>query len=92
VSAQRFEGYHSLRIELYVVRPPGGDIGIEEDRFDWTFGYARAAIDAVIRLDVELLIIAIEALAWADDHAVRVLAPATRLGHDMGHWHTAFRL
>ena len=81
--AERSEDLHALRIEPDVVRPLRGDIGIEEDRLDRTLGNTRPAIDTVIRVDVELLLIAIEAFTRANDHAVRVLASATRLGHYM---------
>ena len=66
-------------------------VTVEVDRLDRTFWNACAAVDAIVRIDVELPIITIKALARANNNAIRVLAVHARFGHDMGHKSTAFR-
>ena len=92
VCAERLKNFHAVRVELHISGPFVWNIGIHEDRFNWALGDTRAAVDAVVRVDVELLFVAVEAFTRADDDAVRVLASATRLGHDVGHWLTSFRV
>src|SRR5581483_9264349 len=78
-------------VELNETGPLLGNFLIEEDRLHGALGHARPAVDAVGRIDVELLLVAEEALHRTDHDAVRVLAAAARLGHDVGHRRTAFR-
>jgi hypothetical protein len=62
------------------------------DRFDRALAHTRTAIDAILRIDIELPVVAVKALARADDNAVRELAITAGFGHDVGHRHTTFRV
>src|SRR5690242_13930415 len=82
---RRLEHPHLLGVQLDVTRPRGRHVGLLEDSPDRALGDTCPAVDAVLGVDVELPVVAVEALARTDDHAVGVLAADARLGHDMGH-------
>src|SRR5690606_27894657 len=65
---------------LDVVRPLGRDIGVREDRSDGALGLAGAAVDALVRMDVVLVLALIDAVDGTDLDAARVLRPDARLG------------
>src|SRR5262249_16429535 len=92
VAASRFQRSHSFRVELDVLRPRLRHIPFVEDRLDGTFRDARLAIDTLYRIDVEHLLVLIEAFHWAYGYAIGVLAIAARLANDEGHEHFSFQL
>ena len=65
--------------------PLGGNIGVMKYCFDRALRNARLAIDAVDRVDVELAVVLVEAIARANNHAVGVFAIVTRLTDDISH-------
>lgn len=56
-----------------------------EDRFDWAFGNACFAVDALFRMDIEHLIAFIEALYGANHNTIGITATNTRLSYNVGH-------
>src|SRR5262245_44238350 len=89
---ERLEQLHPVGVELHEPGPPRGHIVFLIDRFYRALRDTRPAVDAVLRVDVELRLVAVEALHRADDDAVRVLAVDARFGHDVGHARTALRV
>src|SRR5256885_2052344 len=51
-----------LGVQLDVARPLSRGVGLGEDRLDRALGDARLAVDAVVRVDVEHLLVHVEAL------------------------------
>jgi hypothetical protein len=76
---------HALGVELNKMHPLAGNTRLVEDRFNRTLRHASFTIDALLRVDIELHGVVVEAFTRTDDHAVRVLAVMTRLTHDIGH-------
>jgi len=61
-----------------------------ENRLDGAFGDTGVAIDALLRVDIELLLVLVKTIARTDDHAVCVLAVMTGLANDIGHELSSF--
>src|SRR5262245_56048715 len=68
-----------------VVLPLLGHIVFREDRLDRALGHAGAAIDALVRVDVENVIALVEAVHRADVHAGVILRPEARLADHERH-------
>jgi hypothetical protein len=69
-------------------RPLGGHCVLGEDGIDRALGLARAAVDALVRVDVELAVdspIEVDAVDRADRHAGLVEDVDAGLGDDVGH-------
>src|SRR5262245_57949825 len=75
-----------LGVELLVVLPLFGKVVFVKNRFHWTLGNARLAVDALFGVDVQHRLPLIKALYRAHDDAIRVFAVETRLGYDVGHY------
>src|SRR5690606_10928650 len=60
-------------------------LGIRDDRFYRTLGFAHAAIDALVRMDHQHVLAGVEAVDGADLDAVHVLALDADLCNDVGH-------
>jgi hypothetical protein len=56
-----------------------------KDRLDRALRYARVAVDAVNRVDVELVLVLVKTITWTDDDAIGVFAIVARLTDDEGH-------
>jgi hypothetical protein len=56
-----------------------------EYRFDWAFGDASFAVDALIRVDVEHVCAFVKAFDGADHYAIGVSAAYARLSHNVSH-------
>ena len=67
------------------MRPLAGDVAFVKDRFHWAFRDAAVAIDTLLGINVELSLVLVEAVARANDNAVRVLAIVTGLADDVRH-------
>src|SRR5262249_19615137 len=74
-----------LGVECDVTLPAGRYLLLEEDGLDGAHRYAAAAVDAVLRVDVQHHLVLIEALDRTNGHAVGVLAIVARLGDDVAH-------
>jgi hypothetical protein len=61
------------------------NVVLMEDCFDRAFRYARLAIDALIRMDVEHLLPFVEAFDRANHNAIGVFATEARLANDVSH-------
>jgi S1-C subfamily serine protease len=61
------------------------DVAVVEDRLHGTLRHAGLAVDALVRVDVQLRLVLVEAVARTDRHAVGVLAVPTRFAHDERH-------
>jgi hypothetical protein len=70
---------------LYVVFPLLGNLGLREDRSDRTDRHAGIAVDTLLGMDEELVLVLIEARDRANLHAGAIFGPDTRLGDDVGH-------
>src|SRR5438067_5880820 len=68
------QGGGALGVQRGEAGPLAGDVGLGEDGLDRALGNARLAVDAVGRVDVEHLLILVEALYREDGHAIGVLA------------------
>jgi hypothetical protein len=80
-----FQGQHTLGVKLYIMRPFGGNVGLLKNRLYRTLGHACIAINAVVGIDIELHVVLIKTVTWADDDAVRVLAVVTGFADDKSH-------
>src|SRR5262245_14288892 len=80
-----FQGGGALRVELDVAGPLGRAVGLDEDRLDRALGHACFAVDAVIRINVEHLLVLVETLHRTDDATIGVLAVVTRGSDDVSH-------
>ena len=60
------------------------------DRLDGAGRLAGATVDALVRMDVEHLVVVIEAVDWAHFDAVRELALLTIVGDDVAHVEASF--
>src|SRR5437879_4506341 len=78
----RLQNCHTLGVELNVLRPWCRHARFGKDRLHGAFGDARLAVDAILRIDVELLLVLIEAVAGADDNAVGVFAIVAGFTHN----------
>src|SRR5690606_38390818 len=74
-----------LSVQRGVVFPLFREVVFVEDGLDRTFGNARLAVDAFIRMDVEHRLTLVKTLDRTDDNAVGVLAVETRLRNDVSH-------
>src|SRR5215471_8853351 len=62
-----------LLVDLGVLLPLGRQLIVDEDRLDGAHRLARAAVDALIRMDVEHRLALVDAVHGADFHAGLVL-------------------
>ena len=72
-------------IEREVRLPGGGQLSVMVDRLDGAFRDASLAIDAMVRIDVQHVLVLVKALAWAHDHAIGVLAVTARFANNVRH-------
>src|SRR5262249_40413627 len=79
------EGGGALGVEGGEAGPLGRHVGLGEDGLDGALRHARLAVDAVGRVDVEHLLVLVEALHRADRDAVGVLAVVAGLADGVGH-------
>src|SRR5205823_3947148 len=79
-----------LGVEGREARPLARHVGLDEDGLDRTLGYAGFAVDAVRGIDVEHLLVLVEALHGADRNAVGVLAIVAGLADDVRHGTVSF--
>ena len=70
---------------LDVAGPLGGNIGIREDGLHGTLGFAGTAVDALIWMNVVLIVALVDAVHRADLDATRVLGPDAGLRDDVCH-------
>src|SRR3981081_1449638 len=75
----------ALGVELNVLRPRGRHGRVVENRLDGTLRQTRLAVNAMLRINVEHLLVLIEAVAGTDGDAVGVLAVMTGFANDEGH-------
>src|SRR5262245_46529131 len=75
----------AFRIQLDVARPLGRAVRLNVNGLDRAFRHAGLAVDAVVRIDVQHLLVLVEALHRTDDAAVGVLAVVTRSSDDVSH-------
>src|SRR5262245_29729902 len=80
-----FEFGAFIRVDLHVVGPLCRQVGLRENGLDRALGDARLAVDAVVGIDVEHLLVHVEALHRTDDATIGVLAVITRGSDDMCH-------
>jgi hypothetical protein len=73
-------------VDLDVLLEIGGHILFGEDRRNRTFRLARTAIDAFVRMDVELVRSFIDAIDRAYVDAGSVLGVLAGFGYDVGHF------
>src|SRR5262245_55031145 len=85
VAAAVLQRRRPLGVERDEVVPPGRHVALEEDGPDGALRHAGAAVDAVLRVDVQHPLVLVEALHRTDGHAVGVLAVVARLGDDVTH-------
>src|SRR5579884_3790987 len=85
LAAAVFQSGRLVRIDLGPLRPLAGHIGLGEDRFDRALGHAGLTIDAVDGVDIEHLLVLVEALYRTDDAAIRVLAIEARFTNSVSH-------
>src|SRR5688572_1980590 len=60
---------------LDIIRPLRRHVAVREDGLHGTLGLARAAVDALVGVDVEHLVRLVDAVDRAHLHAARVLRP-----------------
>src|SRR5690606_41741267 len=68
-----------------VLGPLRGHVRVREDGGHRAFRLARAAVDALVRVDVVLVLTLIYAVHRANLDAARILGPDARLGDDVRH-------
>src|SRR5205823_11475833 len=73
---------YALGVERNEMLPLRRHLGSREDCGDGALRDARPAINALVRVDIEHLLILIEAIGRADGDAIGVLAIVARLGDD----------
>lgn len=66
-------------------RPLAGDIRVGEDRLNRALGLAGSAIDALVRVDVVLILTLVNAVDGAHFDAARILCVDAGLNDDVGH-------
>jgi len=76
-----------LCVNLDKVLPLRGHVGVGEDGFNRTRGYACAAVDANFGIDVEHLVfvLAVYTIHWTHIDARFVLGSNARFGNDVRH-------
>ena len=84
-----FRDYFALRchfcVHFRIVFPLVRNVILVEYRFDWAFGDASFAVDALIRVDVEHLFPFVKAFHGTYDHAICITASNTWLRHNVCH-------
>ena len=63
----------------------GGHVFLGEDRADWASWDASAAIDALVWVDVELIVAFVDAFDWANLDAGAVFGSDAGLGNNVCH-------
>src|SRR5262249_29959256 len=74
-----------LGVQRREAGPLGRHVGLGEDGLDGALRHARLAVDAVGRVDVEHLLVLVEALDRANGNAIGVLAVVAGLANGVGH-------
>ena len=64
----------------------GWNVGAREDRRDRTLRLARATIDALVWVDIELILTLVDAIDGAHLHAAGVFRADARFSDDIGEW------
>src|SRR5581483_4220919 len=82
VAAALAQGFGPLPVQREERLPLGRHVHGVEDRLHRALGDARPAVDALVGVDVQHLVVLVEAVYGADRHAVGVLAVVARLGND----------
>ena len=83
--ARVLKGGAFVGVDLNVTIPLRRQVGLREDGFDRALGHAGLAVDAVIRVDVEHLLVHVEAFHRTDDATIGVLTVVTWGGDDVSH-------
>src|SRR5690606_2175919 len=68
-----------------VVRPLRRNVGIGKDGLDWALWLAGAAVDALVGVDVVLIVRLVDTIDRADLDAAGVLGADTRFGDHVRH-------
>jgi hypothetical protein len=89
-AATRFQTRHSLGVELNKLRPLSRDVPVGEDRRDRTLGHAPIAVDALLRINIELHLVLVKAIARTHHYAVGVLAIMTGFTNNIRHEENSF--
>src|SRR5215475_5806854 len=76
--------FRKISVELEEVLQPR--LGVRLDRVDWAFGFAHAAIDALVRMDNEHVLALVEAIHRAHLDAVHVFALNATFDDDVSHF------
>ena len=76
---------HAFRIQSDEMAPLRRNSDVWKYCLDGALALARIAVSALIRIDVELRIVLIKAIAGTNGDAVGVLAIVARLANDVGH-------
>ncbi len=80
------KGLLEVNLVLFnVARPLGRDVGVGEDRLDRTLGLARTSVDALVRVDVVLVIGFVNTVDRTYLDTTRVFGLDARLCNDIGH-------
>jgi hypothetical protein len=73
------------RVFLDVVGPLRRHIGVREDRLNRALGFASSAVDALIGVNVELVVTLVDAVHGTDLDAAGVFGPDAGLSDDVCH-------
>ena len=76
---------HHLVVQLRVVGEGGGHRDLLEDRLPGALRLAGAAVDALVGVDIELVLSLVDAIHGADVHARLVLHGNAGFSNDVGH-------
>lgn len=87
--AGRLEGDHFFSVEFDVAGPLRGNGRLGENRLYGASGNASAAVDAIIGVDDQHIVILVKTLDRALDYAVGILAVLARFGDHMRHGTTS---
>src|SRR5689334_14297008 len=83
--SRRIGRFEDIPVDLDVLLHVPRHILFRENRGDRTLRLARTAIDALIRMDEELVRSLVDAVDWAHIDACAVLGVLARFGYDVGH-------
>lgn len=73
---------------LYIIFPLHGHICVRENRLNGTLRLTCTTIDALIGMNVELVLALIDTVDWTNFNTTRVVRIDTGLGDDIGHGFT----
>ncbi len=68
-----------------VAGPLRGNFRVRENRRDRTLRLARPAIDALVRVDVELILALVDAVNGANFNSARIICTDAGLSNDVSH-------